>query len=268
VTGIIGPALGAGLVALGGTSVTFGLDALSFFISALFILPILRANMEKMQREETVDRTGTGEKSMEAARQGFADLRLGLKTVLSIPWVWISILLFGLINITEASPRAVSMPFLIKEDLGADVELLGILGSASSLGFVVGALWLGQYKRLHRRGILGYSTTMVTGAVLLLFGFKLATPLLVFGMFIGGLCTSVFALIWNHTLQEMVPLNLLGRVYSIDALGSFVLLPIGFSIAGWATDLVGAPIVFLVGGFTTIALTAIAMFHPAVRNLD
>jgi DHA3 family tetracycline resistance protein-like MFS transporter len=269
VTGIIGPAMGAGLVALGGTSVTFGLDALSFFISALFVFPILRANVENTLSQDNIEKTAASQKSMkEAVKGGFADLRVGLKTVVSIPWIWISILLFGLINITEASPRAVAMPFLIKENLGADVELLGLLGSASSLGFVIGAIWLGGYRRLHKRGILGYLTTMGTGAVLLLFGFQLPIPFLVSGMLVGGLCTSVFALIWNHTLQEMVPVDLLGRVYSIDALGSFVLLPIGFSLAGWATDLVGAPIVFLVGGFATITLTALALFHPAIRNLD
>ena len=79
---------------------------------------------------------------------------------------------------------------------------------------------------------------------------------------------SIFSLIWTNTLQEMVPHELLGRVYSIDALGSWVLLPVGFAIAGWATDLVGAPTVFLVGGFGTIALTLIGLSHPAIRNLD
>jgi len=87
-------------------------------------------------------------------------------------------------------------------------------------------------------------------------------------MFISGLATSVFALIWTHTLQEMVPGNLLGRVYSIDALGSFVLLPIGFSLAGWATDLFGAPTVFLVGSLGTIILASLGLFHPAIRKLD
>ncbi len=43
---IIGPAIGASIVALGGTSLAFGLDALSFFISAACILPILRSNPE------------------------------------------------------------------------------------------------------------------------------------------------------------------------------------------------------------------------------
>jgi DHA3 family tetracycline resistance protein-like MFS transporter len=91
---------------------------------------------------------------------------------------------------------------------------------------------------------------------------------LIAGMFVYGLDFSVFGLIWNITLQEMVPHEMLGRVYSIDALGSWVLLPIGFAIAGWATDLVGAPTVFLVGGFGTIALTLIGLLQPAIRNLD
>jgi MFS family permease len=100
------------------------------------------------------------------------------------------------------------------------------------------------------------------------FAFKLPIPILVASMFISGLSTSVFALIWTHTLQDMVPGELLGRVYSIDALGAFVLLPIGFALAGWATDLFGAPTVFLIGGPGTMALASLGLLHPAIRNLD
>ena len=269
VTGIIGPALGAALVAAGGTSLTFGLDALSFFISAICVLPMLRSNLDKVQRQENASGTVAGQGSAkEALKQGLRDLRDGFRLVMTVPWIWITILIFGFVNIMEAGPRAVAMPFLIKEDLGADVQLLGLFGSAASLGFVVGMIWLGQYVRLHRRGLLGYLSVIVTGAALLPFGFKLPIPILVASMFISGLSTSVFALIWTHTLQEMVPGELLGRVYSIDALGSFVLLPIGFALAGWATDLFGAPTVFLIGGLGTIVLTSLGLFHPAIRNLD
>jgi MFS transporter, DHA3 family, tetracycline resistance protein len=269
VTGIVGPALGAALVAAGGTSLTFGLDALSFFISALCVLPMLRSNFDKDQRQENVLGAGTEKGPAKVTfKQGFKDLLEGFNLVRTIPWIWISILLFGLVNIMEAGPRAVAMPFLIKEDLGADVKLLGILGSAASLGFVVGMLWLGQYTRLHRRGVLGYLSIVGTGAALLPFAFKLPIPILIASMFISGMSTSVFALIWTHTLQEMVPGNLLGRVYSIDALGSFVLLPIGFSLSGWATDRFGAPTVFLIGGLSTIVLALLGLIHPAIRKLD
>jgi len=269
VTGIVGPALGATLVAAGGTSMTFGLDALSFFISALCVLPILRGNFEQAKSEETTPEKAHERTTFkEAFRQGVGDLRGGWNTVIKIPWIWIGILIFGFINMTEASPRAVALPFLIKDNLGADVELLGIFGSASSLGFVLCTLWLGQYPRLHRRGLLGYLAMMMAGVVLLLFGWTLPIPVLIGGMFVAGMCHATFSLIWNHTLQEMVPTEMLGRVYSLDALGSFVLLPVGAGIAGWATDSVGAPMVFLIGGFATIALVASGLFHPAIRNLD
>jgi MFS transporter, DHA3 family, tetracycline resistance protein len=269
VTGIVGPALGAALVAGGGTSLTFGLDSLSFFISAIFVLPLLRSNLDKIQKQEEMVGTANRQSSAkEALKQGFTDLRDGFRLVITVPWIWITILIFGFVNIMEASPRAVAMPFLIKEDLGADVKLLGWFGSAASLGFVVGMIWLGQYVRLHRRGLLAYLSVIVTGAALPPFAFKLPIPILIVSMFISGLSTSVFALIWTHTLQEMVPGELLGRVYSIDALGSFVLLPIGFSLSGWATDLFGAPTVFLIGGLGTMALVSLGLLHPAIRNLD
>jgi MFS family permease len=270
VTGIVGPALGAALVAAGGTSLTFALDAISFFISALCVMPLLRSSFDQRHRPVETTEVSSGSRSpvRAALKQAFTDLREGFRLVVRIPWIWITILLFGFINIMEAGPRAVAMPFLIKEDLGADVELLGLLGSAASLGFVVGMVWLGQYVRLQRRGLLAYLSIILSGAALLPFAFKLPIPVLVASMFLSGIATSVFALIWTHTLQEMVPGNMLGRVYSIDALGSFVLLPIGFALAGWGTDLLGAPRVFLIGGMGTILLVLLGLSHPAIRNLE
>jgi len=160
------------------------------------------------------------------------------------------------------------MPFLIKDDLGADVTLLGFFGSAFSIGYVLSALWLGQYKHLRHRGLLGYLSVIVNGFLLLLFGLKSPIPILVMAMFIYGVCFNVFALVWTSTLQEMVPNDKLGRVYAFDSLGSWVLLPVGFALAGWATDAVGAPIVFIIGGCGTILMALIGLSHPAVRNMD
>ena len=268
-TGIVGPAIGAALVAAGGTPVTFALDALSFFISALFVFPLLRGTLAAAQSGEQVPQTPRGPGSMkETIKQGFFDLRQGFGAVSMIPWIWVTILIYGFVNMSEASPRAVAMPFLIKNDLGGDVALLGIFGTVFSLGFVAGAILLGQFKRLRKRGLIAYLTPLTQGIILLFFGFTFPIPVLIASMFIYGFTYSVFGLIWNNTLQEMVPHELLGRVYSIDALGSFVFLPIGFALAGWGTDLFGAPTVFLIGGFSTIALALLGLSHPAIRSLD
>ena len=268
-TGILGPILGASLVAAGGTSLAFVLDALSFLVSTVCIFPILRAGQYESLRKADNSKMATRPKSIrDAVTQGYADLHEGWLAIITVPWIWITILIFGVLNIMEGSPRAVAMPFLIKNDLGADVAVLGFFGSAFSLGYVLSALWLGQYKRLRRRGVLGYVSVMVNGFLLLLFGLKFPIPVLIAAMFFYGVCFNIFALVWTNTLQEMVPNDKLGRVYAFDSLGSWVLLPIGFALAGWATDLVGAPTVFLVGGCGTILMTLIGLAHPAVRNLD
>lgn len=267
--GVIGPIAGASLVAVGGTSLAFGLDALSFFISALCVFLILRMGLKDTPKTEGQVAVSTKAHSMrETIRQGIADLREGWDAIITVPWIWITILIFGILNIMEASPRAVSMPFLIKDDLGADVAVMGWFGSAFSVGYVLSALWLGQYKRLRRRGLLGYLSILVNGVLLLLFGLKLPIPILIGAMFAFGFFFNVFGLVWNNTLQEMVPHDKLGRVYAIDSLGSWVLLPVGFALAGWATDQFGAPIVFLIGGAGTILMILLGLTHPAVRNLD
>ena len=84
----------------------------------------------------------------------------------------------------------------------------------------------------------------------------------------GGFVISIFSLIWTNSLQELVSRELLGRVASIDALGSFVLLPIGYGISGWATDLIGAPLVFLIGGGLTALLALLGLTNRSVRELD
>jgi MFS family permease len=263
VMGIVGPALGAALVALGGTALAFGLDALSFFLSAFLILPVLRSKLERAKRKKEPRSS-----LIANVQRGFVDLREGFRYVLTVPWIWISILLFGFINVTDGGPRGVALPFLVSDDLGAGVDLLGWFGSVQSLGFVVGMLFLGQFTRLRHRGLLGYLSVILQGAMFLPLAFKLPIPILFASMFAYGVFFSVFGLIWPTTVQELVPDRLLGRVFSIDALGSFVLLPVGFALAGLLTDLLGAPTVFLIGGLGTMTLTAIGLLHPSIRKLD
>jgi MFS family permease len=269
-TSIIGPAIGASIVALGGTPTAFGLDALSFFISAACVLLILRSN-PALNLAPLVSSTLTETPSSPASRglrSVFADFREGLRAVLASPWLWITIAIFGFVNASIGGPMSVSLPFLVKEILHANVGTLGLFTSMSSAGFVVGAIWLGRFTRIHRRGPLAYIATLLTGIVVAIFGLTTFVPLLALAAFMGGVFIAVFSLIWTNSLQELVPRELLGRVSSIDALGSFVLLPIGYGIAGWATDLIGAPLVFGIGGAVTVVLALLGLLHPAIRDLN
>lgn len=254
-TGVAGPAIGAWAVKLGGTAFVFLLNGLSFVVAALTVLPVLLTGGEPVRTRP-------------ARASAVRDLGEGMAEVTASPWLWMTIALFGLINITAASPASVALPFLVGETLQADVAVLGLFHSLFAVGSVLAAIGLGRLKRLRRRGPLAYGATVLNGLATLLFGLVPSIPVLAVASLVRGVSLAVFGLIWINTLQEMVPREKLGRVSSIDALGSFVLLPLGFGLVGWATAVYGAPTVFIVGGLVTAAVPLLALAHPAIRNLD
>ncbi len=134
ITGIAGPALAAAIVATGGTPLAFLLDGFSFFLSAACLLPLLR-------QDPLPAPTG-------ARRNALADLREGLGLVTASPWLWITIALFAFTNVALAGPRAVALPFLVQDNLGAGVEALGLISSTGAAGSMLGTVWLGRYPRL------------------------------------------------------------------------------------------------------------------------
>jgi len=254
ITGIVGPAVGAALVALGGTPAAFGLDSLSFFISAAFLAPLIRIALPRT--------------SAQAASGPLRDLREGLAEVVARSWLWLSIAFFGLVNVFDAGPRNVALPFLVHDHLGLEVGALGAVTSAIAVGSVVAAIFLGRYHRLRRRGLLLYASEIVMGLMLVLFGLMPSLPGLMTAAFIFGLGISTGGLVWTNTLQEMVPQEKLGRVVSIDALGSFVFLPVGFAFAGILADRIGPANVFLLGGSVVALLAGAMLFVPSIRRLD
>ncbi|MPN22843.1 hypothetical protein SDC9_170227 [bioreactor metagenome] len=127
---------------------------------------------------------------------------------------------------------------------------------------------MGNARNLHKRGYIAYASWFSIGAMILLLGIqKNLWVSLVAAAMLGAAATS-FGLIWTSSLQEIVPSDLLGRVSSIDFLGSYTLMPLGYALAGWATDKVGAPFVFIVAGAVVSALAVLALLHPAIRRMD
>jgi len=267
---IIGPAIAASIVALGGTPMAFALDALSFFVSAACILPIFWSNpaLNVAPLASTLEPDSAAASAHKGLGLVIRDIRDGFKAVIASPWLWITIALFGFINAASAGPMSVALPFLVKVNLRQEVAVLGLFTSMSAAGYVIGALWLGRLTRIRHRGPLAYISTIIMGVVVASFGLTQYIPVLALAAFLGGVFMSFFGLIWTNTLQELVPRQLLGRVSAIDSLGSFVLLPIGFGVAGWATDLIGAPLVFGIGGTITVMLALLGLLHPAIRYLD
>lgn len=255
--GIIGPAIGAIIIKLGGTSIAFGLNAASFLGAALLLLPILNMSVSPKKK-----------KGDEPPRSPFADLREGIRATFAVPWLWITIVFFGFTNITLSGPRAIALPFLVERDLGAGVDALGLITSMGAIGAVVASVWMGRYQKLRRRGLITYGVVLVSAVSIFVMGLPVGVLGVAAASFVFGATLSIFTLIWVNTLQEMVPGDLLGRVSSVDQLGSFILLPFGYALTGVVTDKVGPANVFLLGGGISFIAVLLILLVPSIRNLD
>jgi MFS family permease len=270
---LVGPALGATLVAISSAATAFAFDGLTFVISGLCLVA-MRSHVETLPPDmaPVADADADGAlKNRRGTRGILADVRDGLAYVTREPWLWITILLASLGNISIA-PLQVATPRLVQDVFHQGAWLLGAILSASALGALLATIIMGQAKRVRRRGILAYAGLIAEGGALIALGLPLphasAPAVAISAIFLGGIGTGVFEVIWISSVQEMVPQAMLGRVTSIDWMGSLCLLPVGLALMGVLTDRFGPSWVFLAGGISSAVMNAAALFVPGIRHMD
>ncbi|MBM7844375.1 MFS transporter [Herpetosiphon giganteus] len=261
---ILGPLIASLIVGIGGAPTAFLFNSFSFLVSGLCLIPLLSTDASRAKARRS---TGI-----------LKDVGAGLRTVSMNPWLWMTIILSSMANMLLAAPAQTALPILINKFLLLPSERLGWAHASIALGAVSASIWLSKGNRLRRRGLMGYGAlflaslaTLLVGVIGLnvgMFGSTIALAALLGVLVFRGIGIATFGLIWTHTMQEMVEREQLGRVASIDLLGSVALLPIGYGVAGWAADYFGAPAVFATCGIIMLVMTTVFSFHPAVRKLN
>ncbi len=248
---VVGPVLGATLVAWAGMPAAFAFDAATFAVSAvcLLLLPAIPVVSPEV-RESSVVR----------------EVMEGFRTVLGSTWLWFTIAIFSLIVALYDSVYTVVLPKLVLERLGGQVEALGLLRGALGAGLVAGMVVIGQRGMPEKRGIWLYGATAAAG--LGLAGVGITGDLLVAMalMALGGAMWSAVETIWETSIQELIPQHLRGRVRSIDFLGSYSLIPLAMLGAGAAAEAVGAAPLFLIAGSLSALLALTALLVPGIRR--
>jgi MFS family permease len=253
---VAGPAIGGLAAGFGGTAFAFGTNAVSFFIGALTVLPLLSLPRPAPQEDGF------------SLKHFFADLREGFQTIFASPILWITILVASITNITLAGPYSIAMPFLVKEQLGGDQKMLGFIYSIFPIGYAIASLIMGAFPRIRYRGLVFYIASIVAGLGLGVFGLHVPIYILVIAALFNGAALEIDGLVWTNLLQELVPPKQMGRVSSVDMLGSFVLLPIGFALTGFLVDQIGVTAVFLAAGLVSALICLFPLLHPAIRKMD
>lgn len=247
---IIGAALGGLFVAYAGPGWGLAIDALSF---------ALAGGLFALVRVPSYRDAGA------PATSPLHDLRVGWSEFTSHTWLWVVVLGFCFFNMAEVAAISVLGPTLADETFGR--QSWGFVLAAETAGMVAGA-FVAMRLRVRRLLLVGTVACAVPMGLLVALGLGAPVALLVTVSFLGGIGIEQFGIAWETSMQEHVPADKLARVYSYDALGSFIAIPIGQVAAGPLAVALGTDEALLVAAGVGLLATFGMLASRSVRTLE
>ena len=262
--GALRPSMGQGLgPALGGVVVGMFFPAAgavivaSSYAIAFVITLFLRHKDEPVQFTSPEERTSV-----------WSDIRTGVKYVTQTRWLLWTLIFGSSLALIIQGPIEVLLPFLTRERFEEAEATFGFLLAAYGIGGAVGSLVVSSLK-LPRR----YLTFMILcwgGGTLPLVVIGAVDNLIVMlaALFIVGATTGAGVVIWGTLLQRLVPLEMIGRVASLDFFVSIAFMPVSIAIAGPLSMLVPIPMIFVIAGIVPPVLAVVALRAGRMRAVE
>lgn len=220
-TTIGGAAAGGLLVAGVGPGWTIAIDACTYLLGAALLAPM---------RLRAAARAVAGSSFLRELIEGWNEFR-------SRTWLWVIVVEFAFLNAAANTSFAVLGPTVAKRDLGGPAAWGAIL-TGEAVGLVLGGL-LALRIRPARPLLVASGAIVLLAPPFALLGLGAPVAAIAGAAVIGGIGIEIFGVLWDTTMQQQIPAEALARVYSYDALGSFVLMPIGFAVVGPISNVVG-----------------------------
>lgn len=246
---IASPGLATFLVLGVGGAWAFALDAATFAVSALLLLRLRTRDRGTRVADATV----------------VEDLREGFHAVRERAWVWVTIAVFSVALLTSLAPFFV-LGATVAEDVYGSEAVYGLTNVFWGVGTVSGAV-LGSRWKPRRPMLAGIVATIPWPLSIAVYGLGPDVAVLYAVMVVAGIGIGLFAVWWETALAVRIPPHLLSRVSAWDWMGSLLLLPLGYLLAGPVAAAVGAVEVTVVGGLIGAVAMALGVLPHSTRTL-
>ncbi len=262
--GALRPSMGQGLgPALGGIVVGLFFPAIGAAIVAGSYLVAFVITLFLSHRDEPVRGTSPEERA-----SIWGDLRAGVRYVSRTRWLLWTLIFGSSLALIIQGPIEVLLPFLTRDRFEDAEATFGFLLAAYGIGGAVGSLVVSSLK-LPRR----YLTFMIAcwgGGTLPLVVIGVANNLILMlgALFIVGATTGAGVVVWGTLLQRLVPLDMIGRVASLDFFVSIAFMPVSIAVAGPLSLLVPIPTIFVIAGVIPPVLALIALMAGRMRESE
>jgi H+ antiporter protein len=145
---------------------------------------------------------------------------------------------------------------------------LGWVLMALSVGGLVGALGYAVLSKYARRRTVMLTAVLTLGVAMTIIAFLPPLPLILLLCAIVGFVYGPIAPIYNYVMQTRAPQHLRGRVVGVMGSLAYAAGPLGLVLAGPLADAAGLHATFLALSLPMLLLGLVALFLPALRELD
>jgi MFS family permease len=246
----VGSIAGGLLVAGIGAGWAIGIDALSYLLSAWFLL--------RLRPRPAVHDEAVGEDFI-------ADLKAGWTEFRSHDWLWVMVLGASIFLLLVEAPLTVLGP-VVAQDAYEGARTWGFAAAALGAGQVIGGA-LALRWRPSRPLLIVAAGMSLTALPVALLAIQAPAPLLYLGTAVLGVEWGLYDPFWMTAMQQHVPQETLSRVVSYDYLGSLSMYPLGLALAGPLADWLGISVVLWISAGAAVVLSVFQVSARGVRNL-
>jgi MFS family permease len=244
-----GPAIGGVIVALVGPGTSFVIDAGTFLFSAACIFAIRTRPSVVRERAAGV----------------IAELRDGVAYVRTQTWLWGTLVAASTAILFFMGPIQVLVPYVVKNRLHSGSGSYGTILALEGLGAIAMSLWVGA-RGLPRREVSWMLLIWAFGGIPFL-GFALGQEVWVLAACacVWGASIAFGMVVWTTRMATRVPVELRGRVNSVDWFVSIGLAPASFALTGPVSSWIGVRDTLLIAAIVPAVSTFALLFLTGMR---
>jgi MFS family permease len=247
---VLGPTLGGLLVVTVGPGAAIGVDALTFLVSAIFLIrmgavPLVRA--------------------ADAVSGFWDDLRGGVAEVRARRWMWTFMPALTAYHLI-ALPCVLALgPVIADRELGG-AGAWAVIAACFGIGTIAGAL---VALRLRSARPMYVCTICFLAAACqpIIIGFAGSTAAIAGFELLAGIGVSAGFTLWETTLGREIPPGSLSRVTSLDWFTTAGAMPLGFAFVAAVAASLGTRTTMLASSLVVLALLCVALGVGDVRRL-
>lgn len=247
---IAGPGIAGAIVVSLGTHATYIATSFFFLLGAALLFRI---------HEGPINHSSANQNKF------FEDLREGLKVVWYYKWIAAMILMATLQLMMVIGVENVLLPVITKRVFDT-ASVFATAAALFSTGAAISAIICIKSK-VKNPGLVAVVVWGLFILAPLVLAFPTSKAMIFLAYFVAGFSVGPWEAFWSTQVQREVPAEYQGRVFSIDQMGSWGLMPLGMALAGPLVNIFGERELLIGVAIFHLAICAVVLLVPGVKEM-